>query len=220
MSEEIVPDPITKAIQAGNFKLALKKILVALGKEPDNVGLLLDLGGVYTNLQKTDKAISSYQKVIKLAPKSASGFAGLGFAYHVKEDFDNAIASFQKAIKLAPENPFVHIELGDIYFEINQLQDALKCYKDALELSSEENKPEILHRLADLHLELNDPDQTISYGKDLLKIDDKMISIYLIMAEAAKMKKNNKSALEFYEKYLQKAPEDEEIQALAKELKK
>ena len=72
---------VTDAISAGKFKDALKKLTPIMKEEPENVGILLDAGFIYANLDKFEDAIIHYKKVIELAPSNSAGYTGLGFVY-------------------------------------------------------------------------------------------------------------------------------------------
>src|SRR5439155_21791572 len=59
-----------------------------------------------------DRAVSEFQKVTELEPRSPDGFVRLGQAYMEKHDYGDAIAQLQHALELAPDLAAAHQLLG------------------------------------------------------------------------------------------------------------
>ncbi len=59
-----------------------------------------------------DRAISEFQKVTELEPRSPDGFVRLGQAYMEKHDYGAAIQPLKHALELAPDLAAAHQLLG------------------------------------------------------------------------------------------------------------
>ncbi len=214
-----VSEKIAKAISDRNFKQAFKLLTPLLKEEPSDVSLLLDFGFVATNLHKFDEAITSYTKVTELLPNSASGYAGLGFAYRIQGKNGDAVKVFQKGIAIALDNAMIHFELGEAFFDMDQYENALKAYYKAIQFGGAENEAETLHRIAQVHLGMQEPDKAMEIAKNVLKKDPGYLSIYNIMGVAAYMNEDWKSAQTYFTKYLKVVPDDEAALSIIEEIK-
>ena len=63
---------------------------------------------------KPDDGIAVLKLNLEYNPKSAKGWADLGYAYTRKLDDDNAIASYEKALALEPNNGIVEGQLAQL----------------------------------------------------------------------------------------------------------
>ncbi len=218
MVDEKTAEKITAAITEGKYKIVSKLIDPLLKEDPEDISLLLDYGFASTNLQNFSDAIKSYTKVIELIPESSSGYAGLGFTYRIQGENQKAIESFLEGIKKAEDNAMLHFELAETYFDLDQYENALKSYHKAIQFSGIENEVEILHRIAQVNLGMDEPDKAIEIAKNVLKKDPNYVSIYNILGVAAYMKENWKEAKEYFKKYLDKIPDDDAAQNILLEI--
>jgi tetratricopeptide (TPR) repeat protein len=85
---------------------ARKSYEQALKIKPDYVEAMNNLGTVYYAKKSNRRAISWYQKALKLAPsepKSASIYMNLGTAYFARKRYEDATKSYRTALQLDPE---------------------------------------------------------------------------------------------------------------------
>ena len=218
MPDENEYQKVLELISFGKFEQALKKIIPLLEKEPENPGLLLDAGYITANLGKFSESIKYYEKTIELVPDSASGYAGLGFVYNLQDQPEKAIEYFRKGLEVSPDNALIHFEIGETLLELERFEEALTSYYKAIQFSGSETEVETLHRIAQVHLGMNNPDKSLEIAKNILKLDPSYGSIYLVMAGAETMKENFKEAKAHVEKYLEMAPKDEEAKEMLKHL--
>lgn len=220
-NEDFDPDEyqeITDLISQGLFEDAAKKIDIKLAENPDNPGIILDAGYIYANLGKFDKAIDFYQRTIEMVPDSASGYTGLGFVYNMQEQPEKALESFQKGLEKSPDNALIHFEIGETLMEIDRFEEALKSYYKAIQFGGLETEAETLHRIAQVHLGLNDPDKALEVSKNVLNKAPDYLTIHYIMAGAYAMKEDFKNAKLHLEKYLKYNPVDEDAKEMLKHI--
>jgi len=104
-----------------------------------------------------DQAIASYEKAIKLEPKSTAAYNMMGMAYRFRynqlgnpELRDKEIAAFQKAIDIDPKFWVAMINLGATYYARGEKDKAAPWFKKALELNpSHPEKAELEKMIAE-----------------------------------------------------------------------
>ena len=82
-----------------------------------------------------ERAISYYQRIVKLAPKKASTYFSMGYAYAANKNYDRAISNYLAALKYDPEDDATYANLGEVYEKKGLYAEALKAYKAAYELN-------------------------------------------------------------------------------------
>jgi tetratricopeptide (TPR) repeat protein len=85
---------------------ARKSYELAIKVKPDYVEAINNLGTVYYAKKNFRRAISWYNRALKLAPaeaKSASIYMNLGTAQFARKQYDRATVSYQTAMKLDPD---------------------------------------------------------------------------------------------------------------------
>ncbi len=94
------------------------------------------------NRRDYDAAIASYEKAIKLAPKSAVAYNLLGMAYRFKylqsgnpEMKEKEIAAFNQAVELDPQYWVALVNLGASYYYIGEKAKAAPWFRKALEIN-------------------------------------------------------------------------------------
>jgi tetratricopeptide (TPR) repeat protein len=217
MPSEEKYEQVAALIKDQNFDKAQELLVPLLDAEPENIGLLLDAGYVYANLEKMDRSKHYYQKVVELAPQNPAGYTGLGF---ITEDSQKRIHWFQKALKYSPRNALVYYEMGNAYLERDQYQKALDAYLKSLQFGSKETEPETLISIAQTYLGLEKWEKAVETCKNILEKYPEIKGAYYIMASAESVQENYSQALEYLEKYIKSNPHDKNAQKMKKNLKK
>lgn len=88
----------------GDYAQSLGVLRQAVEASPQNVIARVALGRVYFAMDKTDQAISEYQKAVAIAENYQNAHYYLALAYLKKKDYIAAANSFKAAIKLAPDS--------------------------------------------------------------------------------------------------------------------
>ena len=71
---------------------------------PDNADIYNNMGIIYKELKKYDRAIEEFLRAVYLNPNYAKPYNNIGVVYYAKEEFSSTIRNYQKAIKIDPQN--------------------------------------------------------------------------------------------------------------------
>lgn len=87
------------------------------------------IGAAYTELEKFDSALYTYQIGLKEFPNHQRFYFGSGTAYMGKKEYQKAVESFQYSVKLNPYHGLSHYYLGKICMENNYIIPAMLSYQ-------------------------------------------------------------------------------------------
>lgn len=108
---------------------ALQTLGEALGKEPDNVGLMSDMAGIYMKMGRKQDAVETASKIISKKPDSPAGYATLAGIYQAGGELDKAVDVLKKPV---PGKDLATIMmLGNIYEFKKDYAAALGQYRKA-----------------------------------------------------------------------------------------
>ena len=79
---------LIKLYNSGKFNIAEKKILNLFKEYPNELILHVMLGAVYASQKKFNKAISSYNKAIKINPNYAETYNNIGNVFQQKNEIN------------------------------------------------------------------------------------------------------------------------------------
>jgi len=122
--------------------------------------LVNNLGTLYLNEGKHEKAIQYYQRAISYNPNLVEAYNGLGRAFSLLKRFSQANQAQQQAIQLNPKMAEAHAGLGFIRLkkaestkDDSDYKLALNAYRQARKLQP--NLPEVLLNLGNIALKLS-----------------------------------------------------------------
>jgi tetratricopeptide (TPR) repeat protein len=96
------------------------------------------LAGELLDENKINEAITHYNAMLMLNPKSDIALVGLGRAFSIKGENDAAIAAFRQALKLNPESIKAHHNLGFVLFQTGHIDEAIIEYQKAIALNNDD----------------------------------------------------------------------------------
>ena len=165
-----------------------------------------DLGNVYYNTKKYDKAIEFFEKVnpemLTESQKTEAKFK-LGYSYFTKKDFEKAAPCFNEV--KTKNNKYTYAAC--YYAGYSELKNG--SYTDALTdltkaETNEDYKNLVPHMITNIYYRQGRYDDVITYGEKALQNPSVQIKseISLMVADAWYFKKDYKKALENFDKYL------------------
>ena len=92
-------------------------LLEKLKADPNNAGLLANVGNVYYDAHLFPTAIDYYQRALKVEPANTGVRTDLGTAYWFTGNADAAIAEFQKSLSYEPNKANTLFNLGIVEWQ-------------------------------------------------------------------------------------------------------
>jgi len=176
-------DQALKFIQDGRLDDARIYLEELLRQDPRNADLLYNLGMLYTDLGKPEKAIELLQRSIEFAPSHVNAHVALGYACQRAGDIERAKKYSLKALEIDPNNPYALKNLGGIFGREGDNLKAFNYIRRSFEINS--NDPQTVYGLAFTYkcfgdfegadkyyrmlLNMQAPDQLKSLAKDGLR---------------------------------------------------
>ncbi|MGA8830038.1 MAG: tetratricopeptide repeat protein, partial [Desulfomonilaceae bacterium] len=102
--------------------------------DPNNLQVLIQLGGDYFDTGQYDKSIQTYDKALKIDPKNAEITTDMAVAYRRLGKTDESVKLFRKAIEMDPNQTLAMFNLGIVLRDDKKdLPGALKVWKTFLD---------------------------------------------------------------------------------------
>jgi len=92
-------------------------LLENLKADPNNAGLLANIGNVYYDAQQFPTAIDYYQRALKVEPANTGVRTDMATAYWYTGNADTAIAEFQKSLSYEPTKANTLFNLGIVEWQ-------------------------------------------------------------------------------------------------------
>ncbi len=105
------PTAAAKPLHAA-FDIQVGAKLERLRSDPNNPGILIELGNLYYDSRQYAAAIEYYQRVLARQPANTDVRTDLGTAYWYIGDADSAISEFNKSLSYQPTKPDTLYNLG------------------------------------------------------------------------------------------------------------
>ncbi len=129
----------------GDWDSVLRVAKVLHEESPDNPKYVLKIAQSSLALNDFENAEVHFRKVIRLSPRLAAAFKGLGDLYIRNDDYEAAMENYHKALDLESNDVSVINSIALTYVRLGKLDEALKRYQAALRL--EPDNPHLLFNL-------------------------------------------------------------------------
>jgi tetratricopeptide (TPR) repeat protein len=96
-----------------------------------------DLGFLYENQNRWQKARSAYSHAVELDPSYSKAKMNLAYAYQKDMAYEDSIKTYQSILAQEPNNTKVLNQMGFVYELENKPRQALQAYKKAMDISPE-----------------------------------------------------------------------------------
>ncbi len=116
-----------------------------------------------------DRAIETYNEVLRFDPRDAYAVTSRGFARAQKKDYDGAIADFSEAIRLDSKRAYVYYGRGMVYLEKGDLDRAITDQTEAIRIDP--TYPSAFISRGDLYHRKLEYDSAISDFTEAIRID-------------------------------------------------
>jgi tetratricopeptide (TPR) repeat protein len=101
----------------------------------DEAYISFNIGNLYYDLGKLEKALSYYDKALYIYPDFIDVWKYRGLIYFISGRLQKAAACYNHILNLDPEYPELWIDIGIIFFETGKINEAKNCYEKATEVN-------------------------------------------------------------------------------------
>ncbi len=151
-----------------------------------------------------DASVAVYREAIKIDPKFAPSYEGLGKTLFIKKDVDGAVAAYRESIRLDPKFVHAHQGLGTALIEKNDLVGAEAAFREAIKFDP---KNSILHsNLGNVLGRKMDSDGAIVVCREAIKLDPKNATAHANLGIALQNKKDLDAAIAAYREAIRLDP--------------
>jgi len=126
---DVVGALVKVEVARGSYDAAIATLQGALGRAPNNAGLLNLLGEVYLARQDLSHASDALQRAVALDPRQSQPMRNLARVKLAAHDVDGATSEFQAALKVAPADPQLVAEAAGFYEKHNRVDEAVAAYE-------------------------------------------------------------------------------------------
>ncbi len=95
-----------------------------------------NLGFVYQNTGRPDKALACYRRAIELNPTFREGYYNMGNVLMQTGRIYEAITQYRKALDGRPDYIDAQVGLGEALMQTGQVMEAIVCFRKALDIDS------------------------------------------------------------------------------------
>ncbi len=134
--EELLEEGVSN-LESGNYSAALVLLNNALEKDPNFVPARYQLGKLFLETEKYDRAEKEFQKVVRQNPANLNARLDLGQVYLAMDQPQKAIEEVNTYLSEHPADSEAYLVLGRIYFHQREWQRSMAAFEKALEINPE-----------------------------------------------------------------------------------
>ena len=147
-------DDAIKLLKSGRLREGTELLENLIGNDPENVGVLYNLGMCYSELGSIDKSIETLEKCVTLAPQHANALTALAFSYSRRGEYEKALGKLKIALEIDPDNFFALKNYGAVLAKLRRHEEAITYLEKASRLVPD--SPEVLYGLGLAYQEKGD----------------------------------------------------------------
>jgi Flp pilus assembly protein TadD len=172
----------------GDWADADKWTLRAVQMNPSDVEAWYSLGRIRYSQQRFNDALSCFQKVLTLSPKSVKAENNLGLAYEATNQGDAAVAAYRQAIEWQDQGPHDQLSeqpllnLGIVLLHRGNLAEAEPLLIKATALAPKD--PRIHEQLGHLYMQKTDYAAAEHQLQEACELDPKSSSLHYLLGQA------------------------------------
>ena len=192
------------AVLARDFTLAENLFKTLLEKEPENIELLGELGGLYQKTGRDEDALSIYQQILAIDDKNLMAMNSLGSIYRKLKRYRDSVSILEQGIIVDEHNIQLFYNLGFTYKEMEKYAGAIHCF----EMVITQNKDDVLayNHLGSIYSLQGDYSKAIETLNRGVKIDPNHPVLHLNLAHCYEKVGNIDAASLEYEAALRSKP--------------
>ena len=202
--------------KARNLSAAAKELEAAVTLDPTNHEAAFNLGQVYADEKKWDKAIDAFSQAAKHLPDDAMYRYKLGYAYFEAGKIDPSQKELEAALKLNPRLFRAQWMMGRILQRKERFKEAATSFTEAARLNPRFGRPFV--DLGKLYYQwdyLQEAASVLGQGAQYARDAEDLTNIYYYLGMAYDGMKQYKQAAEAYLKAIEARKENVEARLMA-----
>ena len=142
------------------------------------------------------RAEKGFREVLKLEPRSAAAYSGLGVVYLRTEKINSAIKAFETAKRIAPQVVGIDLNLGLAFYKQQNFRHAIPHFGRVLEVRPQDVQPRYLKGMC--HFMLDEYEPTVQTLEPLLAKEQNDLDFLFVLGIAyGKLKRTEQSSRTF-----------------------
>ena len=118
------------------FNSEITALELEVAKNPTNVTAWTQLGNLYFDTSRYDRAIMAYKKSLELNPQNADVWTDMGVMYRRSRQPAEALKAFDKAIEINPRHEISRFNKGVVLLhDLNDQQAAIRAWEELLQIN-------------------------------------------------------------------------------------
>jgi len=193
------------------YKNAIEMYEKALKLDPQNTDALVALGDCQAGMGNINDAVITYEQAVMMNTKADKEYKTLGDLYMRQKKTEQAYGAYKKYLNSGVKDEDVALKVG-LYMYDKKNYDEVKKYLGMVG-GAAANDAGYLQALGEACFYTGDLDRAIQLFKNLLSRNPKTpkASILLMLAQAYEKKKDNTSAVAYYNQYLETGARDADV---------
>ncbi len=125
--------PVPRQAPGVDYTLQISELKRRLQSNPNDVGILVQLGNTYFDSNMYPESIEAYEKALALKPGNPNVLTDLGVMYRRNGQSDEAIKRFRLAAAADPGHPQSRMNLGVVlFYDFRDAAGAREALEDLL----------------------------------------------------------------------------------------
>ncbi|RLC52534.1 MAG: hypothetical protein DRZ79_01040 [Candidatus Cloacimonadota bacterium] len=121
------------AMRGKKYSEAIPNYLMALKVNPESYSALGNLGIAYSKMGKEDKAIATFEYLIKKIPEQKNvAYINLAMLFEKKNNFEKALYYYKLASEIDPFPIFAFNRLGVLYLKTQNWEKAAEAFQNSI----------------------------------------------------------------------------------------
>jgi cytochrome c-type biogenesis protein CcmH/NrfG len=165
---------------------------------------------------KMDEAIAVYEDVKAQHPNIVEAYFNLGSLYARQEKWPEAEAEYQKVIELQPDNSMARVLLAQTHRNMGRADEAVAEVEQLI--AENPDDPELYYNLGVFYLNAQRYEDAFKSFDKVRTLDPDNLDVLYLLGTLSLNLGETQKAVDFFQSYLDKAPEDAQYRATASEL--
>jgi len=174
------------AMRGKKYSEAIPNYLMALKVNPESYSALGNLGIAYSKMGKEDKAIATFEYLIKKIPEQKNvAYINLAMLFEKKNNFEKALYYYKLASEIDPFPIFAFNRLGVLYLKTQNWEKAAEAFQNSIK---DETNMEYIYKFTEY----------TQHNKNLAKSYRNLAYAYKQLGNYEEAAKNLKKALRIW----------------------